>query len=247
MNLNELKKNWNQFGKEDPYWAILTDPDKKGNRWEEKEFFETGRLLIDKKFKRLKNLNPNFSFHSALDFGCGAGRLTQGLANHFDKAVGVDIAPSMIQLAKEKNNKKNCTFIVNDKNDLSIFGKEEFDFIYSVITLQHMQPIYAKSYIIEFLRLLKPNGIAMFQVPSKPNKGTLEYHDALSKPEKGKFGFLSRFSKNNTLPIMEMYWIPIKEMVAFLVDNNAEILRIVSNDAAGDEWDSYTYIVSIIK
>ena len=39
MDLKELQKHWHQFGKQDPMWAILTWPDKKGNKWSVDEFF----------------------------------------------------------------------------------------------------------------------------------------------------------------------------------------------------------------
>lgn len=244
MNLNDLKKNWNQFGQEDPYWAILTDPDKKGNKWEEESFFESGRLRTDQVVKKIKRMKPDCSFHSALDFGCGAGRLTQGLANHFEKVVGVDIARSMIKLASEKNKKENCTYFVNEKNDLALFETAVFDFIFSEITLQHMEPKYAKNYIVEFLRLLKSNGVAMFQIPSKPDLGTRMYHSAFSK---FKRKFLSLFKSdrmNAEVPIMEMYWIPIAEMTILLVENGGQILEVRKNNAAGENWDSYTYLVA---
>jgi len=244
MNLNDLKKNWDQFGIDDPYWSILTDPSKKGNKWNEKDFFESGSLTIDKEVKQLKRRQPDFTFHSALDFGCGAGRLTQGLAEHFDTVSGVDIAPSMIALAKEKNKKQNCRYYLNDKNDLSIFGDEEFDFIYSLITLQHMEPKYAKNYIVEFLRVLKPNGFLKFQIPSKPDTGSKSYHRPLNKISRKLNLFTNRQNKDSETPIMEMYWIPIEEMVKFLVKIGAQISHIKKNDSAGEEWDSYTYSIT---
>ncbi len=243
MKLNDLKKNWDQFGKEDPYWAILTDPDKKGNKWNEEEFFESGRLRADQVVKRLGRLNPDFSFHSALDFGCGVGRLTQGFANHFEKVAGVDIAASMIQLANEKNQKENCTYFLNEKNSLSVFKNKEFDFVFSEITLQHMQPKYAKKYIKEFLRIIKPEGIIIFQIPSKPDRGTRIYHSFPSKIIQSLSRFLRPNSPKNKAPIMEMYWIPVEEMVAFLTKNGAKVITINKNNAAGDSWDSYSYIV----
>jgi hypothetical protein len=39
MDIKELKKHWNRFGKADPLWAIVTQPDKKGNRWQRDDFF----------------------------------------------------------------------------------------------------------------------------------------------------------------------------------------------------------------
>lgn len=244
MNLNDLKKNWNQFGKDDPYWAILTDPDKKGNKWDEDQFFESGRRRMNKVASRLKGLKSNFSFQRALDFGCGAGRLTQGLANHFDTVAGVDIAASMIQLANEKNKKENCTYFLNEKNDLSLFKNEEFDFIFSLITLQHMQPKYAKSYIAEFLRVLKTNGIAIFQIPSKPDIGTRIYHWKFFKLKRKTIRLLKSQPQTEDKPIMEMYWIPLKEMVTFLIENGADILAVKKNNAAGEKWESYTYTIA---
>jgi len=244
MNLDDLKKNWDRFGKEDPYWAVLTDPKMKGNNWDEEEFFTSGLHTIQREVKKIKRMHPDFTFQSALDFGCGVGRLTQSLAQFFDEASGVDIAPSMIKLANEKNNRENCKFFLNDKNDLSLFGDEEFDFVYSIITLQHMQPKYSKNYISEFLRVLKPNGILIFQIPSKPDLGTLIYHNPLNKLRRKIGSFLTFGKKKHKAPIMEMYWIPIKEMVSFLNKNGAQIIEIKENDAAGDEWDSFTYKVS---
>lgn len=243
MNLTELKKNWDHFGKEDPYWAILTNADKKGNRWNEEDFFKTGRKKIGLQITKLSRLTPDLKFGSALDFGCGAGRLTQALANHFDHVVGVDIATSMIDLANAKNKKNNCSYILNEKNDLSLFESEKFDLIYSIITLQHMQPQYAKNYIIEFLRVLKSNGVAIFQVPSKPDAGTLHYHNSKSKIVRKLLNLIPRKKIENKTPIMEMYWISIQDLISFVIRHGAQILLVSKDNEVGEEWDSYTYFI----
>ena len=46
MRLRGLRRHWNEYGKSDPLWAILTAPDKKGNRWSIDEFLQTGREEI---------------------------------------------------------------------------------------------------------------------------------------------------------------------------------------------------------
>jgi len=96
MNIRELKKNWDALGKTDPFWAILSYPEKKGNRWEAEQFFKTGLEEIEKTLGYVRGLGVELRYGIALDFGCGAGRLTQGLVRHFAQAIGVDIAPSMI-------------------------------------------------------------------------------------------------------------------------------------------------------
>jgi len=168
MNIRELQKNWDEFGKIDPLWAILTWPDKKGRKWQLEEFFLTGIKTIKLIMESIESLGINIRRRRALDFGCGVGRLTQALAHYFDEVYGVDIAPSMIKLAKNYNHYGDkCKYYLNEKDNLELFSDNYFDFIITLLTLQHMEPRYFKKYIKEFLRILAPNGLLIFQLPSE--------------------------------------------------------------------------------
>jgi len=168
MELEDLKKNWDEFGKQDAFWSILTDRTKKGNKWKPDDFFKTGEEEIESVIKYIESLGISSSQKRALDFGCGVGRLTQALCRYFDEACGVDIAPSMIELARKYNRYPNkCKYYLNEANNLSLFKDNSFDFIYSKIVLQHIEPKYSKNYIKEFLRVLSPGGLLIFQVPSE--------------------------------------------------------------------------------
>lgn len=46
MELEDLKQHWDCFGKTDPLWAILTDPERKSNRWNVEEFVGTGEVWV---------------------------------------------------------------------------------------------------------------------------------------------------------------------------------------------------------
>ncbi len=243
MKLSELQKHWDQFGRQDPYWAILTHPDKKNNKWNESDFFQTGRRAVDRYVKIIHRVDPKFHFGAALDFGCGVGRLTQGLAQHFEHAVGVDIAESMIaQATKRAHDLDNCTFLQNNQNELALDGAT-FDFVLSDITLQHMKPQYATRYIVEFFRVVKPGGIIIFQLPSNPDVETRPKRHAARVWTKVA-AKLGRSEKSVAEPIMEMYWIDVADVVALLRKCGGVIQRIKRNQAAGPTWISYTYIVS---
>ena len=41
---------------------------------------------------------------SALDFGCGVGRLSHALADLFLNVTGIDVSPTMVAKANELNN-----------------------------------------------------------------------------------------------------------------------------------------------
>src|SRR6266545_7809449 len=92
MDLNDLQTTWHTQGRVDPLWAILSDPAKKGRRWDAEEFFATGVREVERLMSYLRGLpGAALGRRAALDFGCGVGRLTQPLAEHFTEVVGVDL------------------------------------------------------------------------------------------------------------------------------------------------------------
>jgi ubiquinone/menaquinone biosynthesis C-methylase UbiE len=168
MDFKELQDNWHALGEIDPFWAILSDPDKVGNKWDVAEFFSTGREEISEVMASLASLGVEVRRRRALDFGCGAGRLTQALAEYFDTCDGVDVAPSMLDLARKFNrHPERCRYHLNQQPALELFDRNTFDFIYCNIVLQHMKPEYSLAYVREFLRVLDVDGLAMFQIPSQ--------------------------------------------------------------------------------
>ena len=166
MELDELARNWDEFGKQDPLWAIRTEPDKRGGKWDIAEFFGSGEVHVRELVARLTELGlPTHGV--VLDFGCGVGRLTQAFADHFDEAWGIDIAPSMIEGAEAFNHHgSRVHYVVNDTSDLRRFDDETFDLVFSVIVLQHIRPDISLGYVREFFRICKPGGAVVFQLPS---------------------------------------------------------------------------------
>jgi ubiquinone/menaquinone biosynthesis C-methylase UbiE len=167
-SLIKLQEHWEGLAQADPLWAICVDSLKRGKKWDRDEFFETGRTEVGRVMAHLRSLGlyPDASA-AALDFGCGVGRLTRALARYFAECWGVDISPTMIGLAQDFNDDRRCHFCLNETNDLKMFADERFGFIYSSIVLQHIPKRLVERYLVEFIRLLKPGGILVFQVPEK--------------------------------------------------------------------------------
>jgi SAM-dependent methyltransferase len=178
MALRHVQKTYDELGASDPLWAVLSFPEAKGNRWDPEVFFARGRDEIERTVAGLARRGVELRQGRALDFGCGVGRLTQALAMHFETVDGVDISASMIEGARRFNQfGERCRYHVNTVADLALFESGQYDFIYSNITLQHIPPEASERYIVEFVRLLRPGGIALFQVPDGPliEPGTLAH------------------------------------------------------------------------
>lgn len=177
-DLRPVRRTFEAWGREDPLYAALTRKGRGGNRWDPDAFFRRGREEIEQLLDDLEALGVEPERGRALDFGCGAGRLTQALAEHFREAVGVDIARSMVERAREFNRHGDrVRYVVHHAADLAPFGDGAFDLVYSNKVLQHIPPMAAEAYIREFFRVLRPGGLAVFQMKSGPRiePGTLRH------------------------------------------------------------------------
>ena len=183
VSIRTLARTWDTFGKRDALWAVLTD-----RKLTLEEFFQSGEDEIQAALDHARELGITVHLDRALDFGCGVGRLTQAMARRFKECDGVDIASSMIDAAKRHNQfPHTCRYHLNTAGDLSLFTGRPFSFVYTTLVLQHMQPAHAKAYLREFIRLLAPGGLLVFQVPS---------HRAMDEPPAGA----PRTSSHEPLP-----------------------------------------------
>ncbi len=163
--LMHLRRSWDSFANKDALYAICKDPQKVG-RWDRAEFMASGEMEVARVLDYVTKLgiNPDFS-GEALDFGCGVGRLTQPLARRFSRCWGLDISSKMIEIARTMNTQNlPCCFSENREASLALFADGTLSFIYSNIVLQHIPPQYSVQYLKEFVRVLRPDGVLVFQV-----------------------------------------------------------------------------------
>ncbi len=248
MNLKNLQKHWDAFGKENPLWAVLTST----KQWKLDEFFETGIQEINEVMDYASTLPASFSKRRALDFGCGVGRLTQALACHFDEVYGVDISPSMIEAARQHNRYGGrCQYHLNVADNLNLFSDDYFDFIYTNIVLQHIAPQYTKNYIAEFVRVLAPGGVLIFQLPSTLIDGNSLKKGLRSWVPKPLL-LLYRDVKNSWIdrlrrqPRMEMHGIEKSETLHLVESLNARTIavKLDRRPTANSSWECYLYSVT---
>jgi arabinofuranan 3-O-arabinosyltransferase len=164
-----IGRAWRTLSEDDPLWAICVAPEARGGRWDDAAFYASGAAEVEAALARAGELGLTASGARALDFGCGAGRLTRALAARFELVVGVDIAPAMLDLARRDNPvATRCEFLLNPRPDLALFGDGEFDLVYSSVVLQHLPPGLIRGYLAEFARVLRPGGSLVIQLPTRP-------------------------------------------------------------------------------
>jgi SAM-dependent methyltransferase len=94
---------------------------------------------------------------AALDFGCGAGRSTRFLSELGFNAIGIDVAPTMIDLARAAD--PNGRYLLVGDGDYRVFEPRTFDVILSAFAFDNIPGAEHRVEILRRLRrLLNDNG-----------------------------------------------------------------------------------------
>jgi SAM-dependent methyltransferase len=156
------QRDWDELARREPYFAVLTDRRFLGELDEEarRAFFESGaadaRLLLT---SIREKVDAAFDPKSALDFGCGVGRITLALANEVADVAGCDIAPEMIAIARQ-NAAAAARTNIEFTTHLSALSGRSFDLIASLIVFQHIPVREGLSTLSRLLGFLAPGGVA---------------------------------------------------------------------------------------
>ena len=235
-----LVSDWTNLGKEDLLWSVLSKDDKRNSKWNEEEFYQTGKKEV-KKLMTFTLQNELTLAGQALDFGCGVGRLTFGLAEYFDHVVGIDISDIAIMKAKQYHPyPQNVKFIRNHTLDIAVLKDESLDFILSLITFQHNPRKITEIFLKEFSRILKSEAILCFQLPShRIDKGINRWLNAITPSSLKKWVFRNILNKREGF--MEMHGWKKESLIKFMNEIGLDLVVIQQDDRAGTAWVSFTY------
>ena len=137
---------WKDIGTTDPYFGVLTHEQYRAEKLDEaalNEFFDSGQLHVNRTMQVFAKTWPDHHqpIKRALDFGCGAGRLSLALSAHAQSVTGVDISPGMLEQAERHRlrlGKKNVDFRLIEGNTGFLQGT--YDYIHSTMVFQHIAP-----------------------------------------------------------------------------------------------------------
>jgi SAM-dependent methyltransferase len=241
VRIRLVRNTWERLARLDPYWAIDNRPDLRRNRAELDEFFAGGRAIIERQLAQIVAACPELRWGRALDFGCGVGRLSVALAARFREVVGVDISAEMIALARRHHcGVDNLAFVRNTRADLQTFRMDDFDFVYSLITLQHMPSSLIRAYLGEFVRICRPGGVLFFQLPARElihrNTRSLWPPTVAMRLRRA----VNRLVPMN--PVIDVHCLDPEQVRVVLASGGAEVLAQWSDDSCGPAYESFLYL-----
>jgi SAM-dependent methyltransferase len=159
---------WEEWGRREPYFGVITNPKfRRADMTPEakQEFFDSGTYHVDYVMLMIRHyINPNFQPKSVLEFGCGVGRLVVPFAKIATEVRGLDVSPAMLAEAARNCQERavtNVKFIESDDGLSRLTGA--FDLIHSCIVFQHIPPVRGMEIFKKLLHHLVPGGVGAFQ------------------------------------------------------------------------------------
>lgn len=164
---NNTDRAWKAWGEKDPYYGVLSDERFHVDRIEQSRdaFFKSGEEHIEQVLSDYERLFGTLPKSSALDFGCGVGRLTLPLARRFESVVGLDVSPAMLQEAGRNAALlavSNAAFLESD--DLLSRAEGQFDFVNTFIVLQHIPVSRGLPILDKLIDKVRPGGGCMLHM-----------------------------------------------------------------------------------
>jgi len=228
---DRIGEAWKMFGQTEPHWSVLTNESFRQENLAEniERFYASGRNDIDVNLNFLRRAGLPTTFARALDFGCGVGRLTLGLAPHAGHVVGVDISPPHLRLARERAEEVGIANVAFDSisapGDMDRY--RDFDLVISLIVLQHNPPPVMASLYEKLLAALAVGGVAIVQMPTFMGGQSFSVAEYLA----------------NEQPSMEMNALPQKALFEIIEKMGCRPLEIRENSAAGPDGVSHVIAV----
>lgn len=162
---NLMRQDWDERARKDAFHYIASWR----KDWDPESFFQSGeedyQRFVAPAFDRIQ-WKPEGK--SMLELGCGAGRMTHSFSRRFSRVYAFDISTEMLCHSRTLfPDATNVNWILGNGTDLAGLADQTVDLAFSYIVLQHLpEPAFAFRYIQEMLRVLKPDGIFLFQFNS---------------------------------------------------------------------------------
>ncbi|MCF8709470.1 class I SAM-dependent methyltransferase [Rhizorhapis sp. SPR117] len=233
-----IKAAWTHLGLVKPHFAVSTSNKYLPENLSENidSFWISGERIAAMLERMLKRHGfGSLETKTCIDYGCGAGRVTMGLAPRFSRTHAYDISPSLLRLAEQRAQelevREKCSFhLVNDLLDTF----EDCDFFFSRIVFQHNPPPMIAKMIENMLKSLKIGGMAIFQVPTY----SIGY----------RFSIDEWLDQDHALD-MQMHCLPQHVIFSLISKEKCEILEVREDDSTGkaDRWISNTFVVRRLK
>ncbi len=219
-----ITAGWDRLAQDDPHFNVITNPlfhwDCFGEN--QQKFWDSGVWDGERFMAWMKRnealVDPEEA--TCLEYGCGAGRITRYLATQFKTVIGCDVSLEYLALANAAlPSDAGAWRLIEIENPERVRALPQFDALFSILVLQHNPPPVIGYLLDELMGLIRPGGVAFFQLPTFIKDYSFNCEEYLKNPESG--------SK------MEMHAFPQRWVFQIAEANGCLPLQVQQDDLSG--------------
>jgi 2-polyprenyl-3-methyl-5-hydroxy-6-metoxy-1,4-benzoquinol methylase len=220
--------HWEGFGATDPYYGVYAADEFRGTEIDDKareRFFLSGEKHVAGVAAELDRLlGEKLPSGAVLDFGCGVGRLLIPLARHAERAVGLDVSPSMLAEARRNLALADVSAELVPASEL-VGMRSEFDLVHSALVLQHVPAREGRRIVASLVEALRPGGIGVLHLQIGGARRLRAYNAVMKLPLAHNVLNLVR-RRPWSYPHMQMNGYDLSQIMTLLRDRGVETVHV---------------------
>jgi SAM-dependent methyltransferase len=223
-------KHWERYGQIDPYYGVVSVERFKSENLTEgaiEEFFDSGRAHLDEVLETIRrHVDPDFAPQSALDFGCGVGRMVIPLSSIAERVVGLDVSEAMIAEARKNVQERGTGEVRFYQQASEIPVGERFDLIHSFIVFQHIPVKRGEKIFRDLLDRLSSGGVAALHFTYTASAWARLVHWTLRNIPFAWNLYNLLSGKQLTYPIMQSNFYQLNRLFAIIQERGVERVHL---------------------
>lgn len=235
---DHTETTWRRLGTSEPYWSVLSSDQYRLTNIASNmtQFEETGRRTVDLHLELLmaNGVVPS-TLKTAIDFGCGVGRLTRWFSEHFDSVIACDVSEPHLRIARDlldARGRSNVEFR-RVENLASLTALPAVDLVYSMSALQHNAPPLIARMLEDLLGAVAPGGVALIQLATYRPGYVFDVGAYVA----------GIHTQRHDVPNIEVHLLPQHHVNRIIRDSGCLTLEILADDSAGPGFISNLFLV----
>lgn len=240
MLVQNPDREWQKWGKANPYFGVLTDPKYLNANLNDdslREFFASGERHIEHVYSVIREkIRPIFHPTQVLDYGCGVGRLIVPLSRRSQNVIGIDVSSAMLDQARNNCKRFGTTSIrLLHVDEMDTLAPASLDLIHSCIVFQHIPTRRGEFILRKLITLLAEGGIGAIHITYADSRSLLARGvSALRKRVGLVHGALNLVRhRPYSTPVMQMNSYSMSRILEILYDSHCSNLHIEFSNHSG--------------
>ncbi len=158
LRTRDTDADWRRIGDTEPFWGVSSHREYLRDELDDAAraaLYDSGRLHIEAIAQDVeRDLGAPLRAKSALDYGCGVGRLSEAMTGFADAVTGYDISSGMLEVARARTSAVTYA---------DVLPPGPFDWINSALVFQHIAPERGLAELEALLQRLAPQGVVSLQ------------------------------------------------------------------------------------